>query len=102
MSSSSGKLGGIGGPYPRLRGWKPNPPLSSVALAAEWKPYIETCIEASRVNRCMFESDLPVAAELCSYRVLWNVFKRLTVGTSRDAKTALFSDTATRIYRLEL
>jgi len=38
----------------------------------------------------------------CSYAVLWNACKRLTANASKDEKAALYSDTATRIYRLEL
>jgi len=32
--------------------------------------------------------------------VLWNSFKRLTAAYSADEKTALFHDTAHRVYRL--
>ena len=34
-------------------------PPSSQELAAEWKPYIETCIELFGPDRCMFEMQLP-------------------------------------------
>lgn len=37
-----------------------------------------------------------------SYAVFWNVFKRLAAGASQEEKTALFSGTATRIYKLEI
>jgi predicted TIM-barrel fold metal-dependent hydrolase len=96
------KLGGLGGPYAGLKGWRASPPLTSEQLAAEWKPYIESCIEAFGVHRSMFESDFPVDAEVCSYAVLWNAFKRLTANASKDEKAALYSGTATKIYRLEL
>jgi L-fuconolactonase len=33
--------------------------------------------------------------------VLWNSFKRLAVDWSATDKTALFHDTATRVYRLD-
>jgi len=50
------KLGGIG---MRINGYdfheQVDPP-SSEALAAAWKPYIETCIAAFGASRCMFES----------------------------------------------
>jgi len=35
------------------------------------------------------------------YAVLWNAFKRITAGCSADEKTALYSGTAKRIYRIE-
>ena len=48
----------------------------------------------------MFESNFPVDKLSCSYRVLWNAFKRLTAGYSADERAALFHDTAQRVYRL--
>ena len=37
-----------------------------------------------------------------TYDVLWNAFKHLAKGYSADEKTALFSGTAKRVYRLDL
>ena len=79
----------------------PTPP-SSAELANEWRPYIETCIEAFGADRCMFESNFPVDAATASYPVLWNAFKRIASGASQDEKAALFSGTAKRVYRLDL
>jgi predicted TIM-barrel fold metal-dependent hydrolase len=42
-----------------------------------------------------------VDAYTCTFAVLWNAFKRLAAGASKEEKTALFCGTATRIYRLE-
>jgi L-fuconolactonase len=78
------------------------PPASSTQLAAEWKPYIETCIEAFGAQRCMFESNFPVDLGSCSYPTLWNAFKVLAKNYSADEKTALFSGTAQRVYRLNI
>jgi L-fuconolactonase len=75
-------------------------PVSSETLAAAWKPYIEHCIEAFGVERCMFESNFPVDKRTVSYPVLWNAFKRLAKNCSAAEKTALFSETARRAYRL--
>lgn len=96
------KLGGLAMVFPGFASFMSDPPASSEALAAEWKPYIETCIEAFGVERCMFESNFPVDIGSCDYDVLWNAFKVLAKGCSADEKTALFSGTATRIYRLDL
>jgi predicted TIM-barrel fold metal-dependent hydrolase len=38
----------------------------------------------------------------CSYPVLWNTFKILAKNYSADEKTALFSGTAQRVYRLKI
>jgi L-fuconolactonase len=94
------KLGGLGIPLGGFQSFMSTPPATSAELAAEWKPYIQTCIEVFGVDRCMFESNFPVDSATCSYAVLWNAFKRLTASASQDEKTALFSGTATRIYRL--
>jgi L-fuconolactonase len=75
-------------------------PPSSEDLAAAWRPYIETCIEAFGPERCMFESNFPPDKQSCGYTELWNAFKRLTAGASAAEKTALYSGTAARVYRL--
>jgi predicted TIM-barrel fold metal-dependent hydrolase len=94
------KLGGLG---MRLFGFgfheQPMPP-SSETLAAAWRPYIETCIEAFGPERAMFESNFPVDKGSGSYSNFWNAFKRLAAGYSREEKAALFSGTAARFYRL--
>lgn len=94
------KLGGMG---MRLSGFdfaeRPRPP-SSEDLAVAWRPYVEACIEAFGARRCMFESNFPVDKGTCSYVVLWNAFKRIANGASADERTALFSGTARRVYRL--
>lgn len=80
---------------------RPLPPTSE-ELAEDWRPQIETCIELFGVDRCMFESNFPVDKGMCGYAALWNAFKRLAAGASAQEKTALFSGTAARVYRLSL
>jgi predicted TIM-barrel fold metal-dependent hydrolase len=96
------KLGGLAMPFLGFPTFYSTPPASSETLAKEWKPYIETCIEAFGVNRCMFESNFPVDSGSCTYPVLWNALKRVAQGYSAAEKTALFSSTAARVYRLAL
>jgi L-fuconolactonase len=76
-------------------------PPSSQELAAAWKPYIETCIEAFGPSRAMFESNFPVDKGSCSYQALWNAFKRITSAYAVEEKVALYGGTAARLYRLE-
>jgi L-fuconolactonase len=95
------KLGGLGVPFGGFESYRSEPPATSTQLADEWRPYIETCIEAFGVHRCMFESNFPIDSAVCSYAVLWNAFKRIAAGASEDEKAALFGGTATRIYRLD-
>ena len=68
---------------------------------AATRRYYEHTIELFGVTRCMFESNFPVDKASCGYNVLWNSFKRLTAGWSESERSALFHDTATRVYRLE-
>jgi L-fuconolactonase len=96
------KLGGLAMPFCGFASFMSDPPAPSTQLAAEWKPYIETCIEAFGADRCMFESNFPVDIGSCSYAVLWNAFKVLAKDYSADEKTALFSGAASRFYRLEI
>jgi predicted TIM-barrel fold metal-dependent hydrolase len=96
------KLGGLA---MRLLGYdfheRPLPPSSEEAAAA-WRPYIETCIEAFGPDRCMFESNFPPDKGQCSYQVIFNAFKHIAAPYSEAEKTALFSKTATDVYRLNL
>jgi len=94
------KLGGLG---MRINGFgfeRSADPPSSETLAAAWRPYVETCIDAFGVERAMFESNFPVDKGSYSYGAGWNAFKRLAQGASAAEKTALFSGTAMRFYRL--
>lgn len=95
------KVGGLAMVFPGFPSFMSDPPTPAAQLAHEWKPYVETCIEAFGVDRCMFESNFPVDLGSCSYATLWNAFKVLAAGYSDTEKTALFSGTARRIYRLD-
>jgi predicted TIM-barrel fold metal-dependent hydrolase len=96
------KIGGLAMPFPGFSSFLARPSASAKALADEWRPYVETCIEAFGVTRCMFESNFPVDIGSCDYATLWNAFKLIAQYYSIDEKTYLFSDTARRVYRLEV
>jgi predicted TIM-barrel fold metal-dependent hydrolase len=96
------KLGGLAMPFCGFPSFLQAPPASSEQLASEWRPYIETCIEAFGPERCMFESNFPVDLGACSYPVLWNALKRIAAGASPSEKAALFGGVAARVYRLEI
>ncbi len=95
------KLGGLAMAFCGMPEDGPEAGLSSETLAAMWRPYIETCIEAFGPERAMFESNYPVDKWGASYATLWNAFKRLTKGASADEKRALYAGTAARVYGLE-
>ena len=95
------KLGGMG---MRLFGF----PLheggrapDSETVAAAWRPYVETAVEAFGPERAMFESNFPVDKGSVGYGVLWNAFKKIAAGASVAEKRELFSGTAARVYRLQ-
>jgi predicted TIM-barrel fold metal-dependent hydrolase len=102
MPKVSVKLGGLAMAFPGFPSFLANPRAGSDQLATEWKPYVETCIEAFGPERCMFESNFPVDLGSCDYRTLWNAFKVIAKDYSREDKAALFSETARRVYRLEI
>ena len=98
-----------GGGQMRVGAWEPEfhmnqreTPVGSEELADLLLPYYEYVIGAFGPDRCMFESNFPVDKECVSYRTLWNMFKHIAkrLGLSPTEKTAIFSGTATRVYRL--
>ena len=94
------KLGGLGMVSVGFDFHERDLPPSSEDLAAAWRPYIEHCIEAFGVNRCMFESNFPPDKQSGGYTELWNAFKRITANASAAEKAALYSGTAAKVYRL--
>lgn len=99
----------VGGVQMRVGAWEPAfhmhqqaAPSSSEELCEILYPFYEYAIQAFGPERCMFESNFPVDRECVSYRTLWNLFKRVAAkaGLSESEKTAMFSGTAARAYRL--
>ena len=94
------KLGGMGMTSFGFEFHEREIPPGSEELAVAWRQYVEPCIEAFGVERCMFESNFPPDKQSGGYTELWNAFKRITAGASAGEKTALYSGTAARVYRL--
>lgn len=94
------KLGGI---LMDRNGWgyekRPKPPGSEEIAAATRDWYLHA-IDRFGPRRCMFESNFPMDRVSCSYQVLWNSFKRIAAPFSESEKSALFHDTAARVYRI--
>lgn len=94
------KLGGLG---MRINGFgldKAELPPSSDFLAATWRPWMLTCIEAFGPERCMFESNFPVDKGSYSFVNGWNAFKKLTADMAPGERQRLFHGTASSVYRL--
>src|SRR5262245_51852780 len=94
------KLGGLGSFINGFPTYNAQPPASSTALAADWRPYVESSIEAFGANRCMFESNYPVDFGAGTYGTIVNAYKRITAGYSATERTDIFSGTAIEVYRL--
>lgn len=100
------KLGGV---QMRVNEWEPpyhmqqtERPKDSAFFCETLLPWYEYAMAAFGPERCMFESNFPVDRECLSYRACWNLFKRIAaeLGLSDAEKTAVFSGTAARAYRL--
>ena len=94
------KLGGLAMP---INGWnwhKRDLPATSDELVNMHKAYYSHTIEAFGVERCMFESNFPVDKQSISYHVLWNAFKKMSLGFTEEEKHYLFYETAREFYSL--
>jgi predicted TIM-barrel fold metal-dependent hydrolase len=96
------KLGGLGMPRTGFYWHTLRKPVGSKELAESMAPLINYCIEQFGPDRSMFESNFPVDKVSYSYNVLFNAFKLLSKGYSAAERSAMFHDTATRIYRIDL
>ncbi|AEF88670.1 amidohydrolase 2 [Delftia sp. Cs1-4] len=96
------KLGGVMMRLAAFDYGQSDAPASSDQLAALWRPYVETCVELFGPRRCVVESNFPVEKMGIGYAALWNTFKKILKGLSPAEKRAVFSETAARVYRLEL
>jgi predicted TIM-barrel fold metal-dependent hydrolase len=96
------KLGGVGMPRLGFDWHTRNTPIGSEELAESIAPFMTHCIEHFGPDRSMFESNFPVDKVSFSYNVMYNAFKRLSSGYSTDERAAMFHDTATRVYRIDL
>ena len=95
------KLGGINMKINGFDWHKQERPPTSDELVAATGRFYEFCIEQFGPDRCMFESNFPVDKASCSYNTLWNAFKKMSKQYSATERSALFYDTAVRVYSLE-
>jgi len=94
------KLGGLAMPDNGF-GWDvaPKPPTSD-EFVAEQRDFYLHAIDCFGPDRCMFESNFPVDRWSLSYKVLWNALKKIAAQFSDVEQDAMFSGTASRVYRL--
>jgi predicted TIM-barrel fold metal-dependent hydrolase len=73
-------------------------PLHSMA-ADVLRPWIDHCLDAFGVDRCMFASNFPVDAMHGTYDELYSGFDAVTSDLDADARNKLFAANAERLYR---
>ncbi len=94
------KLGGVG-MTTYGNGWHKQPqPPSSAMIANAWGDYFRWCIDTFSPQRVMFESNFPPDRRSCSYRTLWNAYKRIAEPYSQTERDWMFHDTAVGVYGL--
>ena len=96
------KLGGMGMPSNGFDWHTRDKPIGSEELAESMAPYMNYCIEQFGPDRCMFESNFPPDKMSFSYNVMYNAFKRFSQSYSTTERAAMFHDTATRVYRIDV
>ena len=96
------KLGGLGMLFFGFGFERRDAPPSSETLAAAWRPYIETCIEAFGAVALHVREQFPGRQADLRLTTLWNAFKRIVAGHSDAEKVRLFFATANEVYRLGL
>src|SRR5437764_6475088 len=96
------KLGGLGMPRTGFDWHTRSKPIGSEELPASMARLLTYCIQQFGPNRCMFESNFPVDKVSYSYNVMYNAFTRLSTGYSAAERAAMFHDTATRVYRINV
>jgi predicted TIM-barrel fold metal-dependent hydrolase len=73
--------------------------LHSFGIEAQ-RPFVEHCLEAFGVERCMFASNFPVDALYGGYGDLLALYDSLTADLDADMREALFAGNAERFYRI--
>lgn len=95
------KIGGLAMPDNGF-GWseRDTPPSSDEFVEAQERYYDHT-IQCFGADRCMFESNFPVDRLSIAYPVLYNGLKKIAAKYSDDEQNAMFSGTASRVYKLD-
>ena len=73
-------------------------PLHSME-ASVLRPWIEHCLDAFGVDRCMFASNFPVDAMHGTFDQLYSAYDGATADLDADARDRLFAANAERLYR---
>ena len=94
------KLGGILMPRNGFGFHEREIPPTSQELSDATSAYYHFAIDTFGPDRCLFESNFPVEKVSCSYRILWNSFKRIAARYSDSERASLFREVAEKVYRI--
>ena len=64
------------------------------------RPWVERCLEAFGVERCLFGTNWPVDRLFSSYTDVINAYEELISEYSEAEQVALFSGNAERIFKI--
>jgi len=64
------------------------------------RPWIETCLDAFGIERCMFASNWPVDSLFSSYGDLYGAYARIVAALGPHEKSRLFAGNAEHYYRV--
>ena len=94
------KLGGLAMPDNGF-GWseRDRPATSDEVVQAQERYYLHT-IDCFGPERCMFESNFPVDKLSLAYASYWNSAQKIAARFTDEEQDAMFSGTATRVYRI--
>jgi predicted TIM-barrel fold metal-dependent hydrolase len=96
------KLGGLGMPRWGFDWHQRAEPIGSEELSEAMAPWLNYVIEQFGPERGMFESNFPPDKVSFSYNVMTNAFKLMSKGYSATERSAMFHDTATKVYRIDV
>jgi len=74
---------------------------SAEQVAADYQPLIDFMVGTFGADRCMFASNFPIDKVSMPWTTLYRAFAITVADRSEDERRALFSETASRIYKLE-
>ena len=100
LPNTVAKVGGFAMPDNGIGWHEAHRPPTSDEYVARLSKFYTHIIEAFGPERCMLESNFPIDRFSVSYNVMWNAFKKMTAQYSPSERTALFSGTAQRVYKL--
>ena len=81
-------------------GYHRNEPPDADRLAADLQPIVDFLVDTFGAERCMFASNFPVDRISVPWTTLYDAFELTVANRTPEERSALFSETAIRFYRI--